>query len=168
MHAWLTLGIVFVSALTACGNQGDQRSSGQDDNFTNASWQSILTCDGAVVDVDASARTHLQLVIRETTAFPWFDNQSYGEIKNSNERIYYGDSPFGIFNPSDFRHLRKFEVIANASGHTPGFDIIRDGGGLKFRALDLSRPACEPFGSGRDDVYPAECEVANFVFNNCH
>ena len=123
-----------------------------------------------VVDVDASERRHLQLVVRDPATFAALDAMPYGEITNASERIYRGDSPYGIFAPGDFRHLRRYELMRDASGQVPGVEVRRDGNDLRLRALDLARPGCEPTSlhtSPPDDVYPDACEARSYVFHGC-
>jgi hypothetical protein len=160
-----------LACIAACGSE-TAASTGPEADVTGSSWQKILDCDdgAAVVDVDTNERTHLQLVVRDPNAFATFDAMPYGEIKNARERIYRGQSPYGIFDTSAFRHLRAYEVAYDANHHLPGFEAIRDGAGLRFRSLDLSLSGCEPMSiasSPPDDAYPAACEVANYVFHAC-
>ena len=164
---FLTIGLGLALSIVACGIASeDSGSTGDDQDLI--SWQKVLDCEGAVVDVDSSERRSLQIVVRDPKAFGAMDAMPYGEVKRPNERIYRGDSPTGIFSPDQFKHFRRYEVVRDASGRRPGIDVIRDGSNLKFRSLDLARSGCEPYSSGTDDVYPAECEVASYVFHSCH
>lgn len=169
MRSLLLPLVALAFVLPACGGAGaDDGADPATEQDLSGSWQKVLECDGATVDVDPNDRAEMQVVIRGASNLTWFDaNAKYGQTKNAKERIYRGRSPWGVFAPGDFKHLRKFEVVRNAAGETPGLDVIRDGDDLDFRVLDLAKKGCQPFSSGRDDVYPAECEKIDFVFHGC-
>lgn len=156
----------------ACTTADEGAVTGDDKNLT-ASWQKLLECEnGAVVlDVDTNERRHLQLVVRNAAAFPVLDQTiTYGQVKTSSERIYRGDSPYGIFQASQFRHFRTYEASSNAAGQRPGVEAILSNGDLRLRGLDLARSGCQPYSlhtSPPDDAYPAECEATNYVFHGC-
>jgi hypothetical protein len=82
--------------------------NGDSANVTTSNWQPILSCqNGAVVvDVDTNERRNLQVVVRDGSTFSVLDSTiTFGQIQNPNERIYRATSPFGIFDPAQFRHL---------------------------------------------------------------
>ena len=165
----------FTLMVAACGGSSSDSgapATGDDMNVTGTTWQKMLSCEGdkVVVDVDTGERRHLQVVVRDPAAFAVLDATiTYSEIKNPTERIYRGDSPFGVFSSGDLRHFRTYDV-AGGPGGRPGIDALVKNGDLHLRQLDLSKPGCEPYSlhtSPPDDAYPDACEAANYVFHGC-
>jgi len=170
----LPVSLAVVATLVACGGSSDDAVTGDESNFTADSYAKILECENGsvLVDVDRNERRHLQLVVRDARAFGVLDQTlTYGQIKNPTERIYRGNSPYGIFDSSQFRHFRTYEVTSNASGQRPGVEAILQNGELRLRGLDLARRGCQPYSlrtDPPDDAYPGECEATNYVFRGCH
>jgi hypothetical protein len=166
------LASVVVTLLVACGGSSEP-VNGDSANVTTSNWQQILSCSNGtvVVDVDTNERRNLQVVVRDASSFSVLDSSiTFNQIKNPTERIYRGTSPFGIFDPTQFHHLRANDVVADAAGHLPGVEAILENGELRLRQLDLSRPGCEPtslHSSPPDDFFPPDCEAANFIFHSC-
>lgn len=167
--------LILVAALftfAACADAASSTSRDEQD-VAQTRWEMVLTCEGGavVVDVDAGERRDLQVVVRSSGSFPALDTTiSYNQIKNPSERIYRGDSPYGIFDPVSFRHLRAVDYVRNAAGKRPGFEAIREGDTLRLRSLDLARTGCEPQSldtSPPDDAFPEACEEASYVFHGC-
>lgn len=176
MKRWRSAAVAFGLGLSlsvvACGPSAEPLSeSVQNATGTGGVWENVLDCGGAVIDVDSGERRNLQLVVRDAAAFPVLDRTiTYHQIDTGTERIYRGQSPYGVWNVSQFRHFRAYETVRNSAGMMPGIEVIREGAGVRVRQLDLGKTGCQPYSldvSPPDDAYPAECEVANYVFPQC-
>lgn len=133
----------------------------------DVTWQRIFTCQGDAVhvDVDTGDRRQLQVVLSDSTLFGYFDSTlAYGQIVNATERIYRGQTDRGVFGASDFVNLFEYDV-AGTAGSRLGFEARRYDNTFVFRELDFVKTRCG--GELRGNDYTS-CEVANYVFHDCH
>lgn len=154
--------------MLALSNSSCSVSPSQNDSSVSGAkqgWEKVLECqNGAViVDVDTNNRRSLQVVVRDSSLFSYFDSKlSVGQVKTQKERIYKGQTSQGVFRASNFVNVFEYKYV---SGKQLGFEARLYGNTLTFRALDFEATQCG--GSLRGNDY-SSCEVANYIFRNCH
>ncbi len=167
------LSLPILVLLSACAAPAEEATEAND--LTRSFWQPLLVCNGggAVLDVDAAERRHLQFVVRDSNAISYVTGAIRQQMRlnrgNGREIIAGGYSQEGAFAPGDFRSFYE-----EATDYTSRIDVAREGRGVRIRfslhrreggfCTDwCSETCCGGYAGGHD----AFDELASWYFDDC-
>lgn len=118
-------------------------------------WQPLIVCDdgAAVLDVNADARTNLQLVIRNQNILGYLHQVGAIALRyGQNELVLRGQEERGVFNSNDFRSASNFGNV----------HFFREGEGIKvvFSADTRCWTEYPPGSSCAENPLSMSCESA--------
>jgi len=161
--------------------------------MANASWQRILTCDGAVVDVNEGERRNLQIWVKDLNVLramhdQGLENLSFGQT----EAVIYGstlwhmdfadatgpkilydrDHAKGVFYPQDFSYFHADRMQPLNRGWVGRVvSVFREGTGLSLQYQNIEPRGCagkivpnpNPEGGPGDGQWGSYCDGEDYT-----
>lgn len=148
--------LAFLPLLFACAAPAGDDAPASTDDAALTAWSAVLRCNGAVVDVDATSRRHLQVVVTDPAAVHWLSSHpgagGAGLANAKHEVIVSGWSTHDVVSAADVTGFDQLG-FADEDALLAQARVTRQPGGLLVRLVT------------RDHGH--EVETANWFFRGC-
>ncbi|MGZ3733359.1 MAG: hypothetical protein ACXVC0_00285 [Bdellovibrionota bacterium] len=161
--------------------------------LAHAGWQRILTCDGAVVDVNDAERRKLQIWVKDQNVLHSVHDKGLEQLSfGQNEYVVYGstrwrmdfanptgpkaiydfDHAKGVFSPQDFTYFTADRLgMINLTHVGSLVTIYREGSGLSLQYQTIEARGCagktvpndNPEGGPGDGQWGSRCDGDDYT-----